>query len=257
MPATSCIQTFRPIILSFLAIFGFASQANGAAAPIEEIGTNSAGSAVASAQTEKLYYELQVLQQELRELRGMLEAQGNQIELLKKRQQQDYLDLDQRLSALATAPTGNRPIDRYDDPENPSTSAGSGQTNTSSGATSEAAAAYDQAYDLIKARKIDEARTALRKFLDSYPTGPYSANAQYWLGEVYMLRNELPEAESAFRAVITQYPAHRKANDAAFKLGKVLHLRKKPAEAKAILEKVAGTSGSAAKLAQDYLARHF
>jgi tol-pal system protein YbgF len=118
-------------------------------------------------------------------------------------------------------------------------------------------AVYEQAYALLKARKIDEAMIALIKYNETYPNGIYAANAQYWLGEVYLLKNDLPEATAAFRSVIAQHSDHRKVDDAKYKLGKIYHLQNQPEQAKELLLSVSKGSGSAAKLAQDYLSLHF
>jgi tol-pal system protein YbgF len=48
----------------------------------------------------QLVIQLQQMQAELRQLRGMVEESSNQVEQLQKRQREFYLDLDSRLSAL-------------------------------------------------------------------------------------------------------------------------------------------------------------
>ncbi len=49
--------------------------------------------------------QLQQLQQEVRQLRGEVELQSHTLDALNKRQRDLYLDIDQRLSNLRTAPT--------------------------------------------------------------------------------------------------------------------------------------------------------
>ncbi len=48
----------------------------------------------------RMILELQQMREEVRELRGMVEAQGQEIENLKRRQRDQYLDLDRRVGQL-------------------------------------------------------------------------------------------------------------------------------------------------------------
>ena len=50
-----------------------------------------------------LVVQVQELQDEVRTLRGMLEEQARELENLKRRQRDQYLDIDQRLSEVANA----------------------------------------------------------------------------------------------------------------------------------------------------------
>ena len=291
----------RPTFVLVLVIASFSiTQTYAASVPVEEIGGGAQGGratpSVSAAGTSDPYYQLQLLREELRQLRGMLEEQSNELTVLKKRQREDYLDLDRRLAG-STGPAGALPGSLPDStstagppgsgvPAQPSSSANVGatvagvpaagsfpaqptdlpygvpasnstQTSLYAGNEIEEQAAYDQAYGLLKARKIDEARAALQKFLIDYPRSSYAANAHYWLGEVYLLDNELDAAAAQFLAVIEQSPGHRKVNDATFKLGKVYYLQNKPDQAKVLLERVAKGSDSSARLAQDYLSRYY
>ncbi|RLA41400.1 MAG: tol-pal system protein YbgF [Gammaproteobacteria bacterium] len=237
-----------------------------AAAPVAEIsGTPGASqaavrataqpAAAASPQVET-YYLLQSLRDELRVLRGMLEEQGHTIRQLKQRQVDDYLDLDRRVSGLA-AGGASAPV---------KSPAGSVTNATKTFPPVVAApvasndaekAAYEKAYGVLKSGKIEPAKQAFKAYLAKYPKGRYVPNGQYWLGEIYMLDNQLKEAGEAFAVVVEKYPAHRKMLDASYKLGKVYHLQGKNEKAKVILSRVAATKSSAGKLAGDYLKANF
>ena len=52
-----------------------------------------------------LFYQLQILQQELQRLRGQVEEQNFQIKRLQQEQKDQYLDLDRRVAALGSAAT--------------------------------------------------------------------------------------------------------------------------------------------------------
>jgi len=212
--------------------------------------------AVAASPSTDTYYLLQNLREELRVLRGMVEEQSNTIRLLKQRQVDDYLDLDRRLGRLAAAGVstqGKSPAGSLNNGPStlPPVVAAPGSVNDAE------KAAYEKAYSVLKSGQVAAAKQAFIGYLAKYPKGRYSANGYYWLGEIYMLDNQLKEAGEAFVVVVEQYPAHRKMLDASFKLGKVYHLQGKNEKAKALLNKVATTKGSAGKLASDYLRANF
>lgn len=72
-----------------------------------EQAAGSAGAGAGQSQAQ-LVIQLQQMQAELRQLRGMVEESTNQVQQLQKRQREFYLDLDGRLSALEPggAPAG-------------------------------------------------------------------------------------------------------------------------------------------------------
>jgi tol-pal system protein YbgF len=93
-----------------------------------ERAATSGGSGQSQAQ---LVIQLQQMQAEIRQLRGMVEESTNQVDQLQKRQREFYLDLDSRLSALepgggagqsAQPPAG--PADANAEPAPPDTSVG-------------------------------------------------------------------------------------------------------------------------------------
>jgi tol-pal system protein YbgF len=222
-----------------------------------------------------LHYEVQSMRDEIRQLRGIVEEQANELRELRQRQMDDYQDLDRRLSArsdaapvrpASPAPSfGSQPPQQQSQVQTQSQSPGyttstlpPGLTPASNPADEQAEQqAYTASYNLLKARKIDEAVAGFKKQVAKYPNGKFTANAYYWLGEIHLLQNNLPEAENAFAMVTTNFPAHRKAADASFKLAKVYHQQGKTDQAKVLLQKVASGNSSAAPLAQAYLSDNF
>lgn len=47
------------------------------------------------------YAQIQAMQEEIQQLRGMVEQQANDIKRLKTQREEDYMDLDRRLGALS------------------------------------------------------------------------------------------------------------------------------------------------------------
>jgi len=245
-----------------------------APAPVTELGrqdnapvsNSSYGTTVApSTQGTDTYNRLQILEDEVRQLRGMLEEQQHQLKLLKKRQSEDYLDLDSRLSGGGSGtggPAAQTEREVADGEADFSDSAtGDTELGTSASAPGQAGdaeqRAYDAAYNLVKERQIDKAVSAFKGHIGNYPDGQHVPNSYYWLGEIYLLKSQYADASKAFSAVVNQYPENRKAPDAAFKLGKVYHLQGDKAKAKSILTGVAAGNSNAARLAQAYLKENF
>jgi len=256
------------LVLVFLALTARA------AAPVAEIGGATVMPGGGQAQVAKAapqsstagtasmdtYYLLQSLRDELRVLRGMVEEQGNTIRLLKQRQVDDYIDLDRRLSGVAAAGGSSAAGKSSTGPANSAIKANTRTPGVSSrpGNVDDAEkAAYDKAYGVLKSGEVGAAKQSFKAYIAKYPKGRYVANGQYWLGEIYMLDNQLKEAGEAFSIIVEQYPAHRKMLDASFKLGKVYHLQGKDEKAKVILNRVAATKSSAGKLARNYLKANF
>ena len=146
----------------------------------------------------QLFQQLYQLQQEVTLLRGMLEEQNYKIKQMEQDQLDRYQDLDRRLSGMTSAPAPAAPAD----PE-------------------QEKLLYDASFDLVKARDFDKAAQAFNAFLRRYPNSQYAGNAQYWLGEVYLVQSDLESAGKAFAQVISRYPNHRKESDAMYKLGDV------------------------------------
>jgi len=210
-------------------------------------------------------YQTQVLQQEVQELRGLVEELSHEIQQMKGRQADRYLELDRRFEDFRKQ-IGRRGLPGIEDPVSRNTDAarvpgGDGGT-ADRGDQPELSAAnekslYDTALELIRSRQYDMAIVQLDTVISRYPEGQYAPNAYYWLGEVYAARPD-PDYEMARQSlaqVISFFPDHRKVPDAAFKLGKVYHLMGDCVRAREILTQVIqqhqGTT--VAKLAETYL----
>jgi tol-pal system protein YbgF len=101
-----------------------------------------------------------------------------------------------------------------------------------------AAADYRSAVELVKTGKHDQAVTALRAFLKSYPRHDYADNAQYWLGESFYARKDYQQALTEFRATIETYPRGNKVPDALLKVGYCYQALGQSDKARAVLEQV-------------------
>lgn len=201
--------------------------------------------------------KVQALQQEVQELRGQLDVQSHELKLLQEQQLSFYKDLDARLreapvkgivSKPATGVTiGEKPVV----PPTPQASItqstavvtpsiqpviGNSRSNPADEQVS-----YLAAYELVKSKQFDHALIAMQAFVTKYPHGGYTANAQYWLGELYMVKNNYPQAIEHFNVVLQEFPSSSKNAASLLKMGYALASLGRTAEARAKLQEVIKT----------------
>lgn len=185
------------------------------------------------------------LQQEVQRLNGDNEALRHQLELMKRRQREMYIDLDGRISQMpaSTVTVTEQSVTTPPDSTNvqseevlvpqqtvevvesvpTTTTAGTSATvEQATGPASPAAvengeAAYQAALQTLRSGQYEAAITALAAFPEQYPQSNYLPNAYYWQGEAnYVLRN-FDLAITAFQTVIDQFPVSSKVPDALLK----------------------------------------
>lgn len=205
--------------------------------------------------------KVQGLQQEIQELRGQLEVQSHDLKLLQQQQIAFYKDLDARLNhtAPATKAAMNTKAESptIDTRENLTAASSAPVAKTPSPSTSAPVApivtpvstnsannpaeeqiSYFAAYEMIKKKRYDEALVAMEKFVAQYPKGGYTANAQYWLGELYMVKKDYAQAIKHFEIVLQQFPSSSKASASLLKIGYALAESGKAREAIRRLQQV-------------------
>ena len=166
-----------------------------------------------------LFYQLQVLQDEVRRLQGIVEEQNYRIERLVQEQRKRYVELDERLLALTGA--------------NPQQPGEESPVATSPLAPSTEREAYNAAISVVKnaaGQPPSERREAYLRALTmfdalvrEFPNGEFTANAYYWMGEAQLYLEELELARQAFVQVVNLFGDHAKVPDALYKLGVVYH----------------------------------
>lgn len=206
-----------------------------------------------------LFNQLEQMQQEIAQLRGMVEEQQNEIQRLKQEGLERYQDLDQRISSGAAggAPAQNSATGAVNASGTPTPPAAQQQASAEPGDPAKEKLYYDAAFDLIKAKDFDKASQAFSAFLNRYPNSQYAGNAQYWLGEVNLAKGDLQAAAQAFAKVSQAYPSHAKVPDSLFKLADVERRLGHNDKARGILQQVIAQypGSSAAQLAQRDLQR--
>ena len=207
-------------------------------------------------QKTEVYNQIQSLQQEVSELRALIEEQGHEMSKLKQLQLDNYMDLDRRVALLSGGGKSKAYESSENTTENAPESAPIPATEVADTGLNEADE-YKAAYDLLRQRQVDASLLAFKSYLKKYPTGEFAGNSCYWLGEIYLLKNQLPQAKEWFAKLIEGFPASNKVPDAKFKLGKVYHLMGDKTHAKVLLNDAANGSGDSARLAKQYLKDNF
>ena len=97
---------------------------------------------------------------------------------------------------------------------------------------------FQQAFDLLRSQRFDEAKIALKKFIDNNIENNLAGSAHYWLGEIYILRKEYREAALVLAEGYQKYPNSVKAPDILYKLSESLINIEKNTEACSTLNKL-------------------
>ena len=179
------------------------------------------------------------LQAETQRLNGDAEVQTHEIEGLKKRQRDVYLDVDSRLRNIEKAlvakevvaaaepgtekkpmsssvPSGSLPV-----PAPPLTPV---QTDaplpvTKASDIPREQIMYQRALDALKAGRSEQAITDFQGFLSHYPKSEFAGNAHYWLGEANYTARRYEAAVTHFKKVTDAYPSSTKLTDSTLKMG--------------------------------------
>ena len=217
--------------------------------------------------------QVQQLQGDLRELRGALEDNHHTIEDLKRRQREYYLDLDRRLIDVERRPlvvaaepdviqpeVGTETIGSQVDGDAaavPAVAVDQQQPLAGDGSPADLKIleqqGYQQAFDLLKAAKYDQAVVAFEQFLQLYPQGSYADNARYWIGESYYVTRSFSKALLQFNQLLENHPQSGKRAGTQLKIGYIYYEQGKWAEANQLLSAVIeeNLSPTAVRLAQN------
>ncbi len=187
--------------------------------------------------------QINELQQKVRDLSGLLEVQQHKLKQMQERQRDLYRDIERRLSNVNSNQTAQKP-------EMPSSSAGHRQNSQDDNELEQ----YNKIMPLVRAKKYAEAVTAYQSYLERFPQGKFSANANYWLGQVYFVQGKTDSAQMQYEKLIKQFPDYSNTGMALVNLGEIYLLQGKTGEAKKIWEKViTGYTGNAKHLASEAL----
>ncbi|HRP96859.1 MAG TPA: tol-pal system protein YbgF [Rhodocyclaceae bacterium] len=140
------------------------------------------------------------LRSEVARLRGQVEVLTHEVESLKQRQRDFYVDLDDRLRGLEQHGAAT--------PSDPAV----------------AAAEYEAALNLLKEGRHADSLAAFRKFIADHPRSDYLPGANFWAGNAALQAKEVAAARNFFDTVIKTWPDDAIAPDAMLGLANSLQL---------------------------------
>ncbi len=167
--------------------------------------------------------QLDDLQTQVNELRGVTELHTHQLSQVLERQRELYQELDRRVrEALQPASqVSNTTV----------VNAPAVTKNYSDDLTENEA--YDKALNLVlKDKRYEEAIPEFRSFNKAYPQSTYAPNSHYWLGQLLFNKGKLAEADQEFTIVVEQFQDSSKRPDALLKLAMVAQQQKNENKAK-------------------------
>ncbi len=228
-------------------------------------GSISQGRPVENRAVLDMIQQVDVLADEVSQLNGVLEQHGFDLDQIKRRQRELYLDIDRRLrdiesrgiaqaptqaidlsqigaptveqplTVVTQPPTTPKPVGSVSGLNSQTTTAITPSSNVVSPTRGEEQAAYQQAFDTLKEGRYKKAKTQLSTFLGNFPDSRFAGNAQYWLGEAHYVTRNFDQGITEFEKVLQLYPSSNKVPDAMLKLGYTYYELKKFPEAKGTL----------------------
>jgi tol-pal system protein YbgF len=178
-----------------------------------------------------LLKEVETLKAEVAKMRGQTEVQVHQLDTLGKRQNDLYVDLDQRITDLAKT-AKPAPVAEVAPPAAPGSQASPVPSVASPAAAAPAtppavaAPAAPQLDPLVESRTYEAALNHFREanyagaiagfkgFLKAYPDSALAPNAQYWVGYSYYTLKDYKSALAHQQKLVVAYPTSAKVPDA-------------------------------------------
>jgi tol-pal system protein YbgF len=166
----------------------------------------------------ELVQQLEILRQELKQMRGQMEVLGNEVQLAAKRQRDMYVDLDARIkrfegtagaapaASAATVPGGTPPASATGTPPAPSAPSGAPPPQAASTPQPAEASAYELAQGQRRIGNYQGAIAAFQNFIAQYPKSQLAARAQYWIGDSYYNLRDYKSAIASQQKLIATYP---------------------------------------------------
>lgn len=145
----------------------------------------------------------EALRADVARLTGQIEVLTNSLETAHKRQQDFYVDLDNRLRKLETPAAA--------DPAAPGVSGAPGAPQPDPQAEMHD---YEAALSRFRERKFKEAQAAFESFIAAHPKSSLAPNAHYWLGSSLHQQKLYDQAANVFGQVAEKWPDDPKAPDA-------------------------------------------
>ena len=157
---------------------------------------------------ELLYKKIEVLEEEIRDLRNILEENSILVDRSLELQQQRYLDLDARILEISKISSENLSSvdeeDQYLDTEEKEL--------------------YKSALILFEESRFAEALEIFSQIIITFPDGSFTADAYFWSGELFLAQEMFEDAKLSFKNVVDNFYQHSRTPDSLFKLGEIYRI---------------------------------
>ena len=157
---------------------------------------------------ELLYKKIEVLEEEIRDLRNLLEENSILVDRSLELQQQRYLDLDSRI--LEISKISSEKLNSIDE---------GGQY-----LDSEEKELFKSALILFEESRFAEALEIFSQIIITFPNGAFTADAYFWSGELFLAQEMYEDAKLSFKNVVDNFYQHSRAPDSLFKLGEIYRI---------------------------------
>jgi tol-pal system protein YbgF len=176
------------------------------------------------------------LREEIAALREQVEQQEYDLESMKQRQRNLYLDMDRRINNVEAG--GGNGAKFVAPVAPPNTSKANNGTTAVVAGDADGQEAYSKAFALLKEGQYEQSISAFEAFKVNYPNSKYADNAQYWLGEANYVSRDYKRALTEFQQLIAQFPDSSKNSGARLKIGYVYFELKNWSAAREALQEV-------------------
>ena len=157
---------------------------------------------------ELLYKKIEVLEEEIRDLRNILEENSILVDRSLELQQQRYLDLDSRILEISKISS-----------EKPSSVDEEAQY-----LDTEEKELFKSALILFEESRFAEALEIFSQIIITFPNGSFTADAYFWSGELFLAQEMYEDAKLSFKNVVDNFYQHSRAPDSLFKLGEIYRI---------------------------------
>jgi len=163
----------------------------------------------------ELAQQLELIRQELSQLRGQMEVLGNDVQMSAKRQRDMYVDLDSRLKRFEQpGATGGAPPSAPAAAGAPAAVAGVTPPGPGAAPPPAEASAYDAAQGQRRIGNYQGAIAGFQNFIAQYPRSQLAPRAQYWIGDSYYNLRDFKNAIANQQKLIATWPDSATVPDA-------------------------------------------
>ena len=157
---------------------------------------------------ELLYKKIEVLEEEIRDLRNILEENSILVDRSLELQQQRYLDLDARILEISKI-SSEKPSSVDEDAQYLDT---------------EEKELFKSALILFEESRFAEALEIFSQIIITFPNGSFTADAYFWSGELFLAQEMFEDAKLSFKNVVDNFYQHSRTPDSLFKLGEIYRI---------------------------------